>query len=115
MGEKMRISDFKCMVSPLWDGQEIQDGVYRTLQPVSSVKPEPLPCSSSRKMEFMCLKHVRQKRDGDKQRQTHDLAFGLGAVYSSGGCTFLKVDHMTGEMREAYESGSSHRRAELSR
>lgn len=42
----------------------------------------------------MCL----TVRERDRQRQTLNLAFGLCSVYSSGGCTFLKTDHMTGEI-----------------
>lgn len=44
----------------------------------------------------MCL--TVRDRDRKRQRQTQNLAFGLCTVYSSGGCTFLKTDHMTGEM-----------------
>lgn len=78
------------------------------------------------KGEFACLKHVRQtdrqggretdregRREGGRETETNNSRlmiwlFGLATVYSSGGCTFLKVDHMTAETREAYESASSH-------
>lgn len=54
---------------------------------------------------------VRQTdREGGKEGGTNKgrlmiRLFWLGpAVYSNGGCTFLRVDHMTAETREAHES-----------
>lgn len=43
------------------------------------------------------------ERERDQQKQTQDQAFGLCTVYSSGGCTFLTPDHMTGEMGGVWE------------
>lgn len=57
--------------------------------------------------EFMLWNMCEWRRKRRTNRLKQDLVSGLCAVYSSGGCTFLRQDHMTGATG-VWESGSNH-------
>lgn len=79
---------------------KIQNRVYHSCSPCPG-RSLSLCYTASLEKDNLCVWHVWLKEkviERDKQRQTRDLAFGLCTVYSSGGCTFLKTDHMTGWM-----------------
>jgi len=59
---------------------------------ISLITPSgPVLHSQFRKSKFIC-------KETETNRLNKDLVSGLCAVYSSGGCTFLRQDHMTGAM-----------------
>lgn len=49
----------------------------------------------------------RRKGEKETNRDRLELAFGLCTVYSSEGCTFLRPDHMTGEMGGRVSAGAT--------
>lgn len=96
--------------------QKLQDRAYHSCRIRFLITlSEPLLHSWSKKKGTLCVWNMCDwQRKRDNQRQTEDLAFGLCTVYSSGGCTFLRPDHMTGGMGVCVrESGSNHCWAKL--